>query len=38
MGEFNKLKEEKMKWLGILTLVMAILITLFGALKPISIS
>lgn len=35
---FGYLKQEKMKWLGTFTLVMAILITVFGAFNPISMS
>lgn len=35
---FGYLKQEKMKWLGKFTLVMAILITVFGAFNPISMS
>lgn len=35
---FGYLKQEKMKWLGTFTLVMAILITVFGVFNPISMS
>lgn len=35
---FGYLKQEKMKWLGNFTLVMAMLITVFGVFNPISMS